>query len=361
MKTPYLLLRAAAWPGLPRRNRRRAAFDPAHVQRIWVHKPDHLGDALLARPALFALHAAFPRAELRVACDPAAAPLLALDRIAAPEPWASPFLGGDGRLRDYRRRVRAWAPDLIVNLRHDVRDILLCARLGAPYLATYDHRGLAASATHPAPPPLPDRPEADNHLALLAATLSVSPLTPPPLTPPDDARRTAEQAWREFERDGPRIVLHAAARTPAKTWPLAHWRTLIELLAASGAPRLALIGERSDSEINREIARGLPHVSDWTGRFDLPETAAIIQAAELFVGVDSGPGHLAHAVGAPLVSIMSGANDTRRWAPASSRALSFLVTCAPCSREMCPVAGHPCLRNIEPDRVARAAAEVLGA
>jgi len=360
LKTPYALLRAAAWPGRLLRGRRRAAFDLSRVTRLWVHKPDHLGDAVLARPALAMLRAALPRAEIRVACDPAAAPLLALDAPIAPEPWPSPFLGGTGSIRDYRRRARVFAPELVVNLRYDVRDIALCHTLGVPFVVTYDHRGAAAWATHPGPPPLPDVPEADNHVALLRATLGLEPVAPAPLPLPENARRGAAQAWDETSATGPKIVLHAAARTPAKSWPAAHWRELTQLLHERFSARLALIGEAADALLNRQIAAGLPSVRDWSGRFTLVETAAVIQAADLLIGIDSGPGHLARAVGAPVISIMSGTNSTRRWAPDASRALTYLVTCAPCSRETCNVAGHPCLRGIEPRRVAEEAMKVLG-
>ena len=329
------------------------------MKRIWVHKPDHLGDAVLARPALHTLHQAWPDALIRVACHPAAAPLLAADGFAA-LPWDSPFLGGAGSLRDYRRSLRDFAPDLIVNLRHDFRDILFCLALGARRLGTYDHRGLAGLAAHAGPPPREDVGEADNHVALLQATLKLDPVKPPPLQPTTSARKKAAAAWAQLEGDGPKIALHVAARTSAKCWPLAHWRELIAVLQKQSPVRLALLGEAADGEINRAIADDNKHVADWSGRFDLDETAAVIAQGDLLIGVDSGPGHIAKAVGTPVLSLMSGANSTVRWAPDPATALAEPVDCAPCHRERCPVAGHPCLRGITHARVVAAVEGLVG-
>lgn len=331
---------------------------PRDVRRIHVHKPDHLGDAVLARPALAMLRAAYPDAAIVLACHPAAAELFADDplRLTA-EPWDSPLLGGADSWFAYVRRVRRFRPDLVVNLRHDLRDILLCHALGRRHLVTYNHRGLARLARHPGPPPREDRAEADNHVALLTATLGLAPVPTPPLAWPADDDARAAAAWADAPGDGPAIALHAAARTPAKLWPVAHWRALITIWARDGNPKLALLGGPDDGPLNAAIARDLP-VADWTGRFTLRQTAAVLAAADVLVGVDSGPGHLARAVGTPVISLMSGTNSAARWAPDPATALRVAVDCAPCRLAVCPVAGHPCLRNIEPAQVPAALAQI---
>jgi ADP-heptose:LPS heptosyltransferase len=129
---------------------------------------------------------------------------------------------------------------------------------------------------------------------------------------------------------------------------------------ATDGPRLALLGAAEDRVLNAQIVEGLDGVADWAGRFSLAETAAAIAAADLLVGVDSGPGHLARSLGVKVVSIMSGANSTVRWAPDPASALTQPVPCAPCRRTRCPVTGHPCLAGVTPERVFAAAQEALG-
>jgi ADP-heptose:LPS heptosyltransferase len=237
----------------------------------------------------------------------------------------------------------------VVNLRHDVRDILLCATLGAPFLVTYDHWGVAGFATHPGRPPRDDRPEVENHLQLLAETLNVPPAVAPKL--PTASRPTEPSPWDSWPADAPRLLFHAAARTAAKLWPVAHWRELARRCADAGWPAIALLGSVDDRALNQQIATGLPNVADWSGRFSLPELATVLGGADLVIGVDSGPGHLAHAVGTRVVSLMSGTNCATRWAPDPAATLCHTVPCAPCRLTRCPVSGHPCLREITPDRV----------
>ncbi len=359
MNGAYRLIALAGAPGAAERRRRAAEFRRDAVRRIWVHKPDHLGDALLARPALAMLRAGFPDAEIVFACSPLAAPLLAGDFHGAEiVAWDSRFLGGDDRIISYLRRARRWAPDLVVNLRHDVRDILLCTAFGGRWLASYDHRGAAVFATFPGAPPRNDRPESANHTALLTETLGLDPAPAPSLTPPP-AAQAAAAAWDELRGAGPRVALHAAARTPAKTWPVAQWRGLTRMLAGAGVRRLALLGAAGDRALGAQIAQDNAPVVDWSGRFSVAETAAAVAAADLLIGVDSGLGHLARALGVPVVSLMSGTNETLRWAPDPAWALTEPVACAPCHLHRCPVGGHPCLRGIAPERAFAAAREVL--
>ncbi|HPM75969.1 MAG TPA: glycosyltransferase family 9 protein [bacterium] len=320
------------------------------MRRIWVHKPDHLGDYLLARAALAMLQTAWPQATLTVACHPAAQPLVELDGHRA-FAWASPFLHGTDRVPAYRQAVRDTAPDLLVNLRHDWRDMLLCTTLDVPRVVSYDHRGAASLATHPGAPPVEQRYEADNHAALLHEALALPIVAASPLSLTTPLIATAQQVWEKVAGAGPRIALHAAARTPAKTWPAAHWRELIALLHDRLDARLLLLGGPSDRPFDRLLAADRPYLFDATGRFTIVESAALIAQADLSVGVDSGPAHLARAVGTPVVTIMSGANVAARWAADATHALVHPVPCAPCRQERCPVPGHPCLSGLRPGNV----------
>jgi ADP-heptose:LPS heptosyltransferase len=83
------------------------------------------------------------------------------------------------------------------------------------------------------------------------------------------------------------------------------------------------------------------------GRFSLKETAGLIAASGLFIGCDTGPMHIAVAVGTPLVALF-GAADPLRTGP-FRRGDSVIykgVDCAPCRKRECTVAGHPCMAEI---------------
>ena len=158
-----------------------------------------------------------------------------------------------------------------------------------------------------------------------------------------------------FGDDAPLLAAHLGAGTPAKRWPSRHWRDLIGRFLAEGW-RVAIVGGSEDLN----IVEGLPphpNLRDWTGRLAVTETAALLERADLFIGADSAPAHLAACAGTPSVVLFSGTNRVRQWRPWSRRSLVLKrrVSCSPCHRKVCPLADHPCLSGLSPDRVQRAA------
>src|SRR4029077_16046934 len=99
----------------------------------------------------------------------------------------------------------------------------------------------------------------------------------------------------------------------------------------------------------------------WTGKLSLAELAALIERANVFVGADSGPAHLAAAVGPRAVVLSTGPNRPQQWRPYGPRVtvVRHLVACSPCQREVCPWGDHPCMRGLRPESVAQAVTETL--
>ena len=176
----------------------------------------------------------------------------------------------------------------------------------------------------------------------------------------DQARRAAALKWASFpgccEGRARRIVLHIAAGTAAKRWPAEHWRELLEYLVSRGDVQVVLVGAAADRTVACHIlgVRPRPHVADWTGRLSILELAAVLEQADLLVGADSGPAHLAAAVGTAVVALFSGTNSVRQWQPVGRRVAVVRnpVACSPCHRHECRVPGHPCMRGLTPAQVA---------
>ena len=117
----------------------------------------------------------------------------------------------------------------------------------------------------------------------------------------------------------PLLAVHLAAGTAAKRWPSGHWNTLIGRFLADGW-RVVVVGGPDDAD----LASGLdPHADlrDWTGRMTVPQTTAFLERADLFIGSDSGPSHLAACAGTTSVVLFSGTNLSRQWRPWSRRSL----------------------------------------
>ncbi len=167
-----------------------------------------------------------------------------------------------------------------------------------------------------------------------------------------------EPDWLQAGRFGgstPLLAVHLGAGTAAKRWPPEHWRILIGRFLADGW-RVAVVGGPEDVEHESALD---PHANlrDWRGRLTVTQTAALLERADLFIGADSGPSHLAASAALPSVILFSGTNRVAQWRPWSrlSLVLDHKVACHPCHQKVCPLADHPCMTGLTPDRVHRSA------
>ena len=158
-----------------------------------------------------------------------------------------------------------------------------------------------------------------------------------------------------FGAAAPLLAVHLGAGTAAKRWPTRHWDGLIARFLEEGW-RVVVVGGSDDVETSRGL-RSHPNLSDWTGRLTVPRTTALLERADLFLGADSGPAHLAAAAGVVSVVLFSGTNRPAQWRPWSRRSLVLRarVACRPCHQKVCPLFDHPCMTGLDPERVHRAA------
>ncbi|MFN8075501.1 MAG: glycosyltransferase family 9 protein [Kineosporiaceae bacterium] len=102
----------------------------------------------------------------------------------------------------------------------------------------------------------------------------------------------------------PLVVLHPGASDPRRHWPAASYAQLARRLVTEDGARIAVVGSGPrESAAAAEVAAADPSVLDLSGRLDLPALVGVLAAADLVVANDSGPRHLAGAVGTPTVGI----------------------------------------------------------
>ncbi len=215
------------------------------------------------------------------------------------------------------------------------------------------------------------RHETLSRLAVLEAIgVNTAPADATPTFEPGRAARRGiwrrlHEAWRrtpEGPRPRPLVVLHIGAGMSAKRWPAEHWRELACRLIYTYDARVALVGGREDASAAQEVLgkRELPSTLNWVGQLNVVELAALLQVADLFIGADSGPAHLAAAVQTPVVALFSGTNDPRQWKPCGERVavVRHETQCSPCHRERCPWGDHPCMSQLTPERVMRRLATI---
>jgi heptosyltransferase-2 len=159
------------------------------------------------------------------------------------------------------------------------------------------------------------------------------------------------------------VAIAPGARWATKRWPAERFAAVADALHADGH-RVVLCGgpgDREAFEAFRAAARA-PVAADLS-LLPVDALAAAIARVRLLVACDSGPVHLANAVGTPVLALFGPTSD-RRWGPAApGRALSLGLACAPCSNhgsDVCPEGHHRCMEDLAPEAVLAAARELLG-
>jgi ADP-heptose:LPS heptosyltransferase len=360
--------------------------------RVLLVRPDHLGDVVLSSPAIAALRRALPRAQIDALVGPWGADALAhcaeVDRI-----YTVPFPGFD------RRHTRApWAPYVLLECAaRDLRPsaygaavilrpdhwwgAALAARAGIPLRIGYALAPGAAALTDALTPnPREHAVRAAWRLARAAALL-VGASTAPAV---DCTLESAPLSWRitPEETEAARrwlaahglragqdyVVLHPGAGAPVKLWSAANWAQVLERITARHDVAIVLAGMPAERDLLADIGAALGgrcpsrvYINEGT----IGEYAALIAGARLMLGVDSGPLHLAVAVGTPSVRLY-GPTDPAIFGPWGSPerhiALDSGLACAPCGRLDFPrgeLPWHPCMALLTPAAVARAALRVM--
>jgi ADP-heptose:LPS heptosyltransferase len=162
------------------------------------------------------------------------------------------------------------------------------------------------------------------------------------------------------------VCLHAGAGALNKQWPPEAFAGLIDLLVAEDGVNMALLGSAGERAIVDRVlglVRRKDRVFSLVGRVALADLATVLRAAALFVGNDSGPKHLAAALGVPTIGIHSGTVDVTEWGPMgpSAVALSRDMKCSPCylAKAADCHRGLACLRGIGVGDVHRACRRLL--
>jgi heptosyltransferase-2 len=162
--------------------------------------------------------------------------------------------------------------------------------------------------------------------------------------------------------DAPVVALAPGARWPNKRWPAERFAAVADALAAEGV-RVVLAGGPGDREAF-EAFRGAARarVAADLSFLPLDALAAAIARVQLLVACDSGPVHLATAVGTPVLALFGPTSPARWGPPPPGRSLSLGLACAPCSNhggDFCPEGHHRCLGDLAPEAVLATAREML--
>lgn len=347
-----------------------------HPRKILVIRTDLLGDVVLTLPAIHALGRAYPQARLDVVVLPATAPLLVeqpdIDRIIRCDP--NGWLGGmfapveRAKIVATIQEMRGEHYDLAVSVCGDWASII--ARLsGARRRVGFVGEAYPGFLTDPVPGKRYDLRRHETEYGLLLAERAGgivdapgAPARRPHLSVGETARAAiacliAEQG---IAPDQPIIALHAGSGNgQAKRWPLPAWARLADHLCDQTTAAVILIGAPSDKPLAQAVLHRMRQPTraiDCTGKTSLPELAALLARCAVVVTGDSGPLHVAEAVGTRVVAI-HGPTDPAQSGPCGPDAIVLRrdLWCSPCydSRATAECRFHHpiCMKGIAPAEV----------
>jgi ADP-heptose:LPS heptosyltransferase len=165
--------------------------------------------------------------------------------------------------------------------------------------------------------------------------------------PAEDDMRLAIKPVPVPVHEEPYVVVHPGASVPARAWSPRRCRELVAALCARGY-RVRVTGGRAERELTAFVA-GSTGALDLGGRTDLPGLASTLAGASVLVCGNTGPAHLAAAVGTPVVSIFAPTVPASRWRPWGVPHVLLgdqEIECAGCRSRVCPYAGQPCLAGV---------------
>jgi ADP-heptose:LPS heptosyltransferase len=175
---------------------------------------------------------------------------------------------------------------------------------------------------------------------------------------PDDELKIGELK-RSLGLTRPIIALHPISAAEARNWLMDSWCRFIEVLPEGFD--VVFIGVEADRTRLEEIQKGCRRKVVMTaGLFSLPVLASFLRQCRLLIGVNSGPAHVAAAVGTPVISLFSATDLAEQWGPRGPRVslIQKKTECSPCQLKECPFENE-CMRRIGVDEVLSAAKRLL--
>jgi lipopolysaccharide heptosyltransferase II len=161
---------------------------------------------------------------------------------------------------------------------------------------------------------------------------------------------------------GPVVAVHPGASAPSRRWPAERFAALSRRLSGTGGCRIVFTGSAGERDLVESIrsAMGAPSCSV-AGSLDLGGLAALLSRCDLLVANNTGPVHVAAAVGTPVLDLYALTNPQHTPWMVPCRVLSHDVACRWCYRSVCPEGHHHCLRLVDADEAYEAACELLAA
>ncbi len=337
-------------------------------QRILVRATNWVGDAVMSVPALQALRQNFPAAHIAILARPWVAGLYGAEPFCdelipydAPRGWR-----GVGEKWRITSELRARRFDCAILFQNAFEAAALVRLAGIPTRIGYRRDARSWLLTHPIPRPKPGetpRHQRFYYLELLKRANLIHNYSSDSairLSSAPQAARAGRARFHAATLAGPVVgISPGAAYGGAKRWlPDRFAEAGVQIAREIGAS-IAIFGSKEEFEICESVRRGVEAAGlraiNFSGRTTLAEFIELAAACDVFLTNDSGPMHIASALGVPTIAIF-GATDDEATGPtgAHCRVVRVPVECSPCLLRECPI-DHRCMTRVSAAHVAEAA------
>ena len=337
---------------------------------------DALGEVLMCTPAMRALRAQHPERRLTLLTSSAGAALAPyLDDVDAVIAYEAPWMKIGAALQPEQQRDPIVAT--LAEHRFDAAVVftgysqsalpaaLLCQLAGIPLRLAYCRENPCQLLSDWIADPEPGamvRHEVQRQLDLvrhIGAEIADERLAFTPAAADLGAMRARLHALG-IDPDGRWLVLHPGASAPSRRYPPHHWQALVRALGERVRCPLVFTGAAHEAALIEQIGAGAEApVHSLAGQLHIGELGALLAQASLVVSNNTGPAHLAAAVGTPVVHLYALTNPQHTPWRVPSRVLNHAVDCRNCERSICPQGHHDCLEKLAPSQVVDAVCSLL--
>lgn len=331
-------------------------------KKILVVRLDHIGDVLYSLPIFRNIKENNSNLKVYAFVSPSTAALLKnnlyIDGIILFDaPW---FSRKKKKLKDKIVEIfntikilRKENFDLALELRGDLRNIIILKLSGIKYICGYGITGGGFLLTHETKY-VKERNVLENNLDILKnLNMRVNSYTPAIFFNDDEIDWLEKFLAKNALKEKFLVGVHPFSGYPSKKWKEKNYNNLLKLINSKYDVKFLIFGMKNDLEESKRIIEDIEDVTfNLTGKTTLRETILLINKCNVFIGNDSGPSHIAYCLGIPTIIIFSGTNRKEKWTInlPNLRIIEKDIDCKGCEKEICDK-GNMCIERIEIEEV----------
>ncbi|MBD2257223.1 glycosyltransferase family 9 protein [Pseudanabaena sp. FACHB-2040] len=344
------------------------------ANRILCIRLDSLGDVLMTTPALGAIKETNPQAHLTLMTSEAGsaiAPLLPIidETLVYDAPWlkaTAPRTNSQPEYAQFEALRQQFDAAIIFTVysQNPLPSAFMTYMADIPLRLAHCRENPYQLLTHTVKEPEPEqfiRHEVQRQLDLVASVGFHTATPRMSLDIPLKAQKRVALLLSELglSSSSPWVVVHAGASAPSRRYSPEQFAQVADALQTKGIP-IVFTGTKTERPLIDQIRSQMGTSSlSLVGMLDLAGLAALLQTAPLLLSNNTGPVHLAAAVGTPVVDLYALTNLQHTPWGVPNRVLYHEVPCRLCYKSICPEGHHDCLRRVEPEQVVAAVVELL--